>query len=169
MKVSSSPDSHKDENQSIAFLLVLFWVGILKYVSVLSPPSSTSTLSPSSIFLPPSSSFLPKVSFHYFTNFASPIHSITAFILFFHITKTDSMAYPALLTSISVYFLSQLSFLKEYSILVSSTLAKGFSPIYSVEMQYARVKIDILFSKSNFHFSVFVLCGLSPTHDIIDS
>lgn len=46
MKVSSSPDSHKDENQSIAFLLVLFWVGILKYVSVLSPPSSTSTLSP---------------------------------------------------------------------------------------------------------------------------
>lgn len=106
MEVSSSPDSHKDENQSIAFLLVIFWVGIFKYISVLSLPSFTSSLPPSYIFLPPSSSLLPKVSFHHFRNFASPTHSITAFILFFHITKTDSMAYPALLTSISVYFLS---------------------------------------------------------------
>lgn len=60
MEVSSSPDSHKDENQSTAFLLVIFWVGILKYISILYPPSSTSSLPPSYIFLLPSSSLLPK-------------------------------------------------------------------------------------------------------------
>lgn len=53
------------------------------------------------------------------------------------------MTYPALFTSFSFYFLSQLSFLKEKSILVSSTSSTGFNPIYSVEMQYATVKIDI--------------------------
>lgn len=72
------------------FLLVIFWVKILLYISVPSPPYSPPPLPSSSIFLIPSSSPLPKAtyiftcsgfySFHLLRNFVTSNHSIITYI-----------------------------------------------------------------------------------------